>query len=138
LPLQQSASMMQALPAVWQPLPSCAQVPLWQAVGPLQQGVPPAVQLALSEIQAALLQTLLVQLRLQQSLGPLHASPVALHIDAPHRCVVGSHTLEQHSVSAAQVAPPARQVGPPSSPPSSPLFMSSVTPVMSPSSFPSW
>ena len=43
VPLQQSPLPVQALPAVWQPLPSCAQVPFWQAPGPLQHGVPPAV-----------------------------------------------------------------------------------------------
>jgi hypothetical protein len=43
LPPQQSVLVLHALPAVWQPLPSCAQVPLWQADGPLQHGVLPAV-----------------------------------------------------------------------------------------------
>jgi hypothetical protein len=36
VPLQQSALVVQALPAVWQPTPICAHFPLWQAIGPLQ------------------------------------------------------------------------------------------------------
>jgi hypothetical protein len=43
VPLQQSPLPVQALPAVWQPVPSWVQVPFWQAFGPLQHAAPPAL-----------------------------------------------------------------------------------------------
>jgi hypothetical protein len=112
LPLQQSALPVHALPAVWQPTPSCAQVPFWQADGPLQHGVLPAVHDCPSEMHCAEPHMPLTQSKLQQSLSVVHEAPVVLHMGCVHRCVVVSHALEQHSASVVQFSPPAVQPGP--------------------------
>jgi hypothetical protein len=130
-PLQQSALPVHALPAVWQPTPSCAQVPLWQADGPLQQGVLPAVHVCPSEMHCAEPHVPATQSKLQQSMALAHEPPAVLQIGCVHRCVFGSHEAEQHSPSVAQARPPALHPGPPplrSSPPptlmSMPLLLS--------------
>src|SRR5262245_60678167 len=78
-PLQQSPLLAQALPAVWQPVPSCAHMPLWQALGPLQHGAPPAVHEVPSEMHWVGAHMPLLQFKLQQSLALAQAAPVGLH-----------------------------------------------------------
>ncbi len=83
-PLQQSLLPVQALPAVWQEVPSCAHMPFWQAFGPLQHWAPPAVHEVPSETHCVLPQLPLVQFRLQQSPALAQPLPAALHTDAAH------------------------------------------------------
>jgi hypothetical protein len=84
LALQQSPSAAQVLPAVWQPMPICAHLPLWQALGPLQQAAPPAAQEAPSETQGAAAHRPPLQLKLQQSPPLAQVPPVGLHTEAVH------------------------------------------------------
>jgi hypothetical protein len=105
-PLQQSLFAPQVLPAVWQPLPSCKQVPLEQALGPLQQGAPPPHDCP-SEMHCVLPQVPPVQFKLQQSPGTLQL-PAVLHSGCTH-WFEALHMPEQHWPPVAQVTPPPRQ-----------------------------
>jgi hypothetical protein len=83
-PLQQSLLVVHALPAVWQPLPSCVQVPFWHASGPLQHWAPPAEHDAPSDRHCVVPQLPLTQFRLQQSPAFAQAPPAALQMAAVH------------------------------------------------------
>lgn len=134
VPLQQSLPIVHALPAVWQPLPSCWHLPLLHALGPLQHAGMPGPHAVPSEVHACAPHMPLVQLRLQQSVACVHA-PLVTHLEAVHRLVFASQTPEQHSLPVAQVVPPLRHAPPsplpPPLPPPPPPLMSPVPACMS-------
>jgi hypothetical protein len=84
VPPQQSALAVQAFPAVWQPVPICVHLLLWQAFGPLQHGAPPAVHESPSETHCVPPQVFAVQFKLQQSPAVAQDAPAALQIEAAH------------------------------------------------------
>jgi hypothetical protein len=76
------------------------------------------------------------QLRLQQSVGLTQVAPLAAQAATVQMCMVGSHTLEQHSLFMVQALPPVKQPPSPattavmSSPPSLSVPSMSSVPVL--------